>query len=302
MEAIVVATENLDDEIDHYLRQGFRLEMLMPADSPREASLTNGSQKINLKSNDDRSRTGEWVIGRAGMMYRDLIPDRLDGKLIASQIRIVEGGPVPDYVHYHKVRFQMIYCLSGRIRVVYEGQGEPFWLEPGDCVLQPPEIRHRVLEAESNSEVLEISSPAEHETWIDHEMKLPNIDTEINRKFSGQSFLRHEARRLDPVRSSADGLLIRDTGILKASRGLADVWNLRVTTEDGLRREIGGLYAGSATFYFVVEGSVRLSLKEKEQGQFETGESFVIPPKTLYCLTCSKDTDLVKFAPAGNLL
>ena len=51
-----------------------------------------------------------WVIGRAGMHYRDLIPDRLGGSIIASHIRIPDGGPVPDTVHYHSVGFQLIFC------------------------------------------------------------------------------------------------------------------------------------------------------------------------------------------------
>ena len=33
-----------------------------------------------------------WVIGRAGMHYRDLIPSRLGGSIIASHIRIPDGG------------------------------------------------------------------------------------------------------------------------------------------------------------------------------------------------------------------
>jgi hypothetical protein len=37
-----------------------------------------------------------WIIGRAGMHYRDLVPDRLGGSIIASHIRIPDGGPVPD--------------------------------------------------------------------------------------------------------------------------------------------------------------------------------------------------------------
>ena len=38
------------------------------------------------------------------MLYRDLIPDRLGGSaIVASHIRIPEGGPVGDSVHYHKV-------------------------------------------------------------------------------------------------------------------------------------------------------------------------------------------------------
>ena len=95
-------------------------------------------QKAGVRSN--------WGIGRAGMHYRDLIPDRLGGRYIASHIRILKGGPVPDYVHHHHILFQLIYCYKGWVRVVYEDQGVPFLMHPGDCVLQPPHIRHQVLE------------------------------------------------------------------------------------------------------------------------------------------------------------
>src|SRR5260221_4946626 len=61
-----------------------------------------------------------WVIGRAGMRYRDLIPGRLGGSIIASHIRIPEAGPVPDMVHYHAVGFQLIFCYTGWVRLVYE--------------------------------------------------------------------------------------------------------------------------------------------------------------------------------------
>ena len=64
--------------------------------------------------------------------------------------------------------------FKGWVRLAYEGQGEPFILEAGDCVLQPPEIRHRVLESSAGAEVIELGSPAEHITMADHDMTLPN--------------------------------------------------------------------------------------------------------------------------------
>jgi quercetin dioxygenase-like cupin family protein len=88
----------------------------------------------------------------------------------------------------------MIRCIKGRIKVVYEDQGEPFWLEPGDWVIQPPQIRHRVLYSEGNAEVIEISMPAEHETWIDHDLELPTNEFSPDRDFSGQRFVRFVAR------------------------------------------------------------------------------------------------------------
>jgi len=205
-----VEVEDLDAAIEEYRAKGWRLDMIFPADSPREAIMSagGGSQTVKLQKPareqgrntdvegyalaDARASASEiasnWSAGRAGMMYRDLIPGRVDGKVIASHIKLLEDGPVADYVHYHKVEFQMIYCLKGRIEVVYEDQGPPFWLEPGDCVVQPPEIRHRVLFAEGNAEVLELTMPAEHETWIDHELELPNSTVNKARMFNGQRF------------------------------------------------------------------------------------------------------------------
>jgi hypothetical protein len=74
-----------------------------------------------------------WVIGRAGMHYRDLVPSRLGGAIIASHIRIPDGGPVPDMVHFHKVGFQLIFCIKGWVDVVYEDQGPAIRLQAGDC-------------------------------------------------------------------------------------------------------------------------------------------------------------------------
>src|SRR5262245_30514988 len=114
-----------------------------------------------------------WYVGRAGMQYRDLIPGRLGGRFIASHIRILDGGETQDYVHYHKAIFQMIYCKAGWARVVYEDQGPPFALEAGDCVLQPPEIRHRVLESSAGLEVIEVACPGVYERWVGHAVSLP---------------------------------------------------------------------------------------------------------------------------------
>ena len=68
---------------------------------------------------------------------------------------------------------QVICCVRGWVKVVYEDQGPPFVLEPGDCVLQPPEIRHRVLESSEGLEVVEVTCPAAHETLTDPDLTLP---------------------------------------------------------------------------------------------------------------------------------
>ena len=230
---------DLDKEIDSLLADGYRLDMITPADSPREVQLSKNEEIVRLLSEaigsglTQPNATG-WLKGRAGMMYRDLLPDRLGGKLIASHIRLTDGGPVPDYVHYHKIDFQLIYCLRGRIKVVYEGQGEPFWIEAGDCVLQPPQIRHRVLECQAGSEVLELTSPADHETWVEHEMTLPTSDVVPGRLYNGQRFVRNIGNDANWQPSVSDGVEQRDLGVQKATNGLIDARILRTCRPEAM--------------------------------------------------------------------
>lgn len=220
-----------------------------------------------------------WVIGRAGMLYRDLIPDRLGGSIIASHIRIPEAGPVPDMVHYHTIGFQLIYCYRGWVRLVYEDQGPPFILKAGDCVTQPPEIRHRVLESSENLEVIEIGVPAEHMTTIDHEMELPTSVLRPDREFGGQIFCRHELEKAQWQRWKTEGFEVRDTGIANATRGVASV---RVIRASGLGSEEVRLnHMADILFTFVLEGSMTLVAEEKEQS-LSPGDAFVIPPDSAY--------------------
>ena len=155
------------------------------------------------------------------MLYRDLIPGRLGGRYIASHITIPEGGPVADWVHYHRVAFQMIYVRRGWVRVVYEDQGEPFVMHAGDLVLQPPEIRHRVLESSPGLEVIEIGCPALHETLADHELELPN-GASIRAATSAASASCVTSRRTRPGRR-VNGGEAQETASRARRAGLAEV-------------------------------------------------------------------------------
>lgn len=200
---------------------------------------------------------GRWHVGRAGMEYRDLVPSRLGGAVIASNIRIRDAGPVPDYVHHHDVLFQLIFCRRGWVKVVYEDQGEPFVLRAGDCVIQPPGVRHRVLENSAGMEVVEIGYPAEHMTLVEHEMKLPNGSAPA-RSWHGQTFIRHDESNRSWT-SIGDGIERTDTGVYDATLGLADVDVLRLRSGSVLELE-PTVSAGRPRLVVVLEGhgSVRL--------------------------------------------
>ena len=210
-------------------------------------------------------------VGRAGMIYRDLIPSRLGGRYVASHISIPDGGPVADWVHFHKIRFQMIFCRRGWARLVYEDQGPPFLMNAGDCVLQPSRIRHRVLETSPGFEVVEIGCPALHETLADHAMDLPTGRDFPDRDFSGQVF-RHHVAALTPWRAEGD-LERRDTGLAGATRGLADAIVYRPGQGDALSPRIN---EHDLLFGFLLEGSA--VLRHRGLHPLEPADAFVIPP------------------------
>jgi quercetin dioxygenase-like cupin family protein len=217
---------------------------------------------------------GDWHVGRAGMQYRDLIPGRLGGAWIASHIRIPDGGPVPDYVHYHEVRFQLIYCRSGWVKLVYEDQGPPFVMRAGDCVLQPPCIRHRVLECSAAFEVVELGSPAEHVTLVDHVMGLPTGDVRPRRDFGGQRFCLHRASEASWAASEYPGLEQQATGIAEATAGIAAV---RVLRPSGDAETVSMLEQTEFLFRFVLDGALTLRCDGQPRQPLRAGASVVIP-------------------------
>ena len=226
--------------------------------------------------------------GRAGMIYRDLIPDRQGGRFIASHIALPEGGPVADWVHFHKIRFQMIFCRRGWARLVYEDQGPPFVMRAGDCVLQPPRIRHRVLESSPGFEVVEIGGPALHETLADHDMILPTGRFLPEREFGGQLFLHHVAAGAPWVPHG--GFERRDTGMAVATGGIAGAYVLRPAGSDRLALPA---HEGELLFGFVLEGSA--VLERQGDHPLGDGDAFVIPAGEAWGIRdASKDLELLQ--------
>jgi hypothetical protein len=141
------------------------------------------------------------------------------------------------------------------VRVVYEDQGPAFVMNEGDCVLQPPTIRHRVLESSPGLEVVEVGAPAEHETWCDHEMALPTSQVRPQREFGGQRFVRHVASEATWEAPDMSGVLIRDTGIAEATGGVAGARVLHVA---GAGVGFGQPVTDGFRFLFVLEGRLEL--------------------------------------------
>ena len=192
--------------------------------------------------------------GRAGLLYRDLLPSRLGGRWVASHIRVAKGGPVKDRVHHHTVRLQLLYCLSGESELVYEDQGPPFSFRAGDLVLQPPGLRHRVVAASEGFEVVELASPAWHPTLFDHHMALPSEGRSPDRLREGQRFLHAVSDRCVP-QPLTPGLTAIDLGLESASAGFAGARVLRFDEVASIELRDGE----ELRFLFVIAGTGALA-------------------------------------------
>jgi quercetin dioxygenase-like cupin family protein len=306
-----IVCEDLNLALDDLRSEGFRLEVIYPADDPHTAILSRDGTSVRVTTRPDappiadglapfapefvlthaRGSSGE---GRAGMLYRDLIPGRLGGRYIASHITIPQGGPVSDWVHYHRIALQMIAVRKGWVRVVYEDQGESFVMEAGDLVLQPPGIRHRVLESSPGVEVVEITAPAIHETFAEHELELPNGRGDPERLFGGQRFLHHSAARVPWTGFHAAEA--QETGLGEATGGLAEARLLHLSDSQAI--DIPP-HDGELVFGFVMGGSGRLGFGEGFA--LGPGDAFVIPPGETWTLSGASDELRVLHVTTGRL-
>ncbi len=283
---------NLDAEIDRRRGDGWRLDMVYPADDPHSALLSRAGERLSLTDRPDApkpasvlprfepaaliTRAGSgFAHGRAGMLYRDLIPGRLGGRYIASHIRVERGGPVADWVHYHRVALQLICVIGGSATLVYEDQGEPFVARGGDIIVQPSGIRHRVLESSDGLSVVEIGCPALHETLADHDLALPTGQVDRDRRFSGQRFLHHVAA--SSPWTAFHGGEAQQTAVASATGGLAEARTIR----PGASGEIViPPCRGELDFGFVSAGSAMLG-----DQQLAPGDAVTNPPQEPLRLT-----------------
>ena len=98
--------------------------------------------------------------------YRDLGFAAATGGLAHAHVVRFVGACDPAVVavrHAHDVQFQMLYLLKGWLRMEHEGVGEQM-MTAGSSWINPPNIKHTVLDYSPDCEILEITLPADYAT------------------------------------------------------------------------------------------------------------------------------------------
>lgn len=142
--------------------------------APKRTAAKPTAKPTRLKAKAPRQRftvshLNEKDFKREGLrpyaQYRDLgIAKATGGLAQAHVIRLIP--PCTDEVrkrHTHAVELQLVYVLKGWMKNEFEGHGEQL-MRAGSCWLQPPNIKHTVLDYSDDCEVLEIIVPAEFNT------------------------------------------------------------------------------------------------------------------------------------------
>jgi hypothetical protein len=135
----------------------------------RALSASKAKPKARPKQKFTASHLGDadFVTGlRSYAAYRDLrISDATGGMVQAHVIRFIPPCRPEDVsrLHYHDVDFQMVYVLKGWIKTEFDGEGAVV-MQTGSAWIQPPRIKHKVLDYSDDCEVLEIILPADFKT------------------------------------------------------------------------------------------------------------------------------------------
>jgi hypothetical protein len=136
---------------------------------PHRRRVTKGRARVRepQKFTVSHHREADFKAGlRRYAKYRDLgISKSTKGMVQAHVIRFVPPCR-PEEVskrHYHDVDFQMVYVLKGWMKTEFEGEGAHV-MRAGSAWIQPPRIKHVVLDYSDDCEVLEIIMPAEFAT------------------------------------------------------------------------------------------------------------------------------------------
>ena len=98
--------------------------------------------------------------------YRDLGMSKATGGMVQAHVIRFVPPCLPEEVsklHFHDVEFQMVYVLKGWIKTELDGQGA-ITMQTGSAWIQPPRIKHKVLDYSDDCEVLEIVLPADFKT------------------------------------------------------------------------------------------------------------------------------------------
>jgi quercetin dioxygenase-like cupin family protein len=218
---------------------------------------------------------GTWERGlRPHFEYRDLgLAAVTGGKLTAMHIRTVPGaGEMRSDWHCHDLDFQFFYVVKGSI-TIETAHGETHTLGPGDTGYHPPLYFHREYDVSPDYEVVEITAPAEADTFTGRDAPLPEraagLDPERRPVYT---FERPESYELGA--GPRKFFKYRDLGTRGPTGGRIHLHLVRATGRPG--DGTGWHYHSMAQWFMIVGGRGEIRVEQRPRQPLEPGDTMCI--------------------------
>jgi mannose-6-phosphate isomerase-like protein (cupin superfamily) len=133
--------------------------------------------------------------------------------------------------------------------------------------------------------------PAEHETWVEYDIRLPTDVLNPAGDLSGQRFMRHIAADAMWKASEFEGYEARDTGISTATGGLANVCVLRSVI--GAELNVKPAEGWESSFLFILNGDMTLRSDGETAKVFKPGDSLLVANDAKYVTRSGGESELL---------
>jgi quercetin dioxygenase-like cupin family protein len=126
--------------------------------SANSAAVSNDAMRLKHATTEN----APLVDGRRSFFkYRDLgVAGASNGRLRAQVMQSIEGMTEPTGWHYHVCDGQFVYMLKGWVDLEFE-TGEKIRVNAGESLYIPGGVRHNEMALSDDSEILELSVPAD---------------------------------------------------------------------------------------------------------------------------------------------
>jgi hypothetical protein len=249
----------------------------------------------------------EWIEGNNSMMYRRLI-DLENYSLLEVYQKYATTTPNFDYSVYHDLQVHVLICSKGCVEAVYENQGPPIVMRPGDVILEPPCIRHSVLYSSDELSLLDFSSPGKRNTYVDFQTILPSTSFNPHKKYFGQQFLHFSKSNIywaTSLKSWCSGRWqFCNTEIDNASSNAVDVTYYRpnqsiVTSVLGDNKYFK--HGADILYVYVLSGYVDIFIDNNRSHKYSEGSTVVLPSSTpISFARCSMDLEFIAVSIPGK--
>ena len=136
-------------------------------------------------------------------------------------------------------------------------------------------------------------------------MELPTLTYRPDRKFSDQTFCHHQLKNAEWTLSQLNGFKFRETGVEKATNGLACVHFIKPTINANIDHDLLpplSSHNSDIFFVFVTDGKMELTVEGHDTHSLTAGDAYILPPNLRHKMSdFSSNLEFMKITlPASN--